>query len=145
MKVSVLWLRDLVDLGDMSVDQIARTLTMGGLEVEEVTPVAPAFSGIVVAHGSVAAGNSYIFGILVIGFAWAALATMNRWEEWVELAIGIWLVISPFVLRFLAPAAHAAADGEWPMASRDYAGTRYSPLAQVTPQNAGQLKLAFSF
>ena len=51
-------------------------------------------------HASVAAGNSYIFGILVIGFAWAALATMNRWEEWVELAIGIWLVVSPFVLRF---------------------------------------------
>jgi phenylalanyl-tRNA synthetase beta chain len=49
MKISVQWLRELVDLGDMSVDAIARTLTMGGLEVEEVTPVAPAFSGIVVA------------------------------------------------------------------------------------------------
>jgi hypothetical protein len=49
---------------------------------------------------SVAAGNAYIFGILAIGFAWAALATANRWEEWVELAIGIWLVISPFVLGF---------------------------------------------
>ena len=45
----------------------------------------------------------------------------------------------------LAPATHAAADGEWPMASRDYAGTRFSPLAQVTPQNVGQLELAFSF
>ena len=50
MKVSVQWLRELVDLGDMSVDAIARTLTMGGLEVEEITPVAPAFSGIVVAR-----------------------------------------------------------------------------------------------
>ena len=48
-------------------------------------------------------------------------------------------------ITFLAPAALAAADGEWPMAARDYAGTRYSPLAQVTPRNAGQLKLAFSF
>ena len=50
MKISVQWLRELVDLGDMPVDAIARTLTMGGLEVEEITPVAPAFSGIVVAH-----------------------------------------------------------------------------------------------
>jgi len=50
MKVSVQWLRELVDLADLSVDAIARTLTMGGLEVEEITPVAPAFSGIVVAH-----------------------------------------------------------------------------------------------
>ena len=50
MRVSVHWLREMVDLGDMTVEEIARTLTMGGLEVEEVTPVAPAFSGIVVAH-----------------------------------------------------------------------------------------------
>src|SRR6478609_8239192 len=50
MKVSVQWLRELADLGDLSVDAIARTLTMGGLEVEEITPIAPAFSGIVVAH-----------------------------------------------------------------------------------------------
>jgi len=50
MKVSIQWLRELVDLGDTSVEQVARTLTMGGLEVEEITPVAPAFSGIVVAH-----------------------------------------------------------------------------------------------
>src|SRR3954467_9996112 len=50
MKVSVQWLRELVDLGDMTVEAIARTLTMGGLEVEEIAPVAPPFSGIVVAH-----------------------------------------------------------------------------------------------
>src|SRR3954470_9796226 len=50
MKVSVQWLRQLVDLGDMTVEAIARTLTMGGLEVEEIAAVAPPFSGIVVAH-----------------------------------------------------------------------------------------------
>ncbi|HSN19816.1 MAG TPA: phenylalanine--tRNA ligase subunit beta, partial [Usitatibacter sp.] len=49
MKVSVSWLRELVDL-DMGVEALAHTLTMGGLEVEEVTPVAAAFSGIVVGH-----------------------------------------------------------------------------------------------
>lgn len=49
---------------------------------------------------STAAWNSYIFGVLVAIFALAALATPRRWEEWVELALGVWLVISPFVLAF---------------------------------------------
>lgn len=53
-----------------------------------------------VGASSVAAWNSYIFGVLVTAFAWAALATRQRWEEWIELIIGVWLVISPFVLLF---------------------------------------------
>jgi phenylalanyl-tRNA synthetase beta chain len=50
MKVSVQWLKELVDLGDMPVVDLARALTMAGLEVEETNPVAGAFSGIVVGH-----------------------------------------------------------------------------------------------
>ena len=83
-------------------------------------------------RASVAAGNSYVFGILVIGFAWAALATAKRWEEWVQLAIGIWLVISPFVLRFwgsehgaawntLAIGALVLADAIWALNDRTVA------------------------
>jgi phenylalanyl-tRNA synthetase beta chain len=49
MKVSVAWLKELVDV-DKPVDALAHALTMGGLEVEEITPVAPAFTGIVVGH-----------------------------------------------------------------------------------------------
>ena len=49
MKVSIAWLKELVAV-DMPVDELARALTMGGLEVEEITPVAGAFTGIVVAH-----------------------------------------------------------------------------------------------
>jgi phenylalanyl-tRNA synthetase beta chain len=48
VKVSVQWLRELVDT-DLPVDELAHVLTMGGLEVEEITPVAADFSGIVVA------------------------------------------------------------------------------------------------
>lgn len=33
----------------------------------------------------------------------------------------------------------------WPMAPRDYANTRFSALDQINAQNAGQLKLAWSF
>jgi PQQ-dependent dehydrogenase (methanol/ethanol family) len=44
------------------------------------------------------------------------------------------------------PAANAqSADGDWTMAARDYASTRYSPLGDVTVTNVGTLKLAFSF
>src|SRR5438270_11134868 len=50
MKISVQWLRELVELGDMPVATLAHKLTMAGLEVEEITPVAAEFSGIVVAH-----------------------------------------------------------------------------------------------
>jgi PQQ-dependent dehydrogenase (methanol/ethanol family) len=41
--------------------------------------------------------------------------------------------------------AWAAAPGEWPMAARDYASTRYAELAQITPSNVNDLKLAFTF
>ena len=49
MKVSFNWLKEFLALG-MPVEKLAHALTMGGLEVEEITPVASAFSGIVVGH-----------------------------------------------------------------------------------------------
>ncbi|MFZ3323870.1 MAG: phenylalanine--tRNA ligase subunit beta [Usitatibacter sp.] len=48
MRVSIAWLKELVAV-DMPVEELARALTMGGLEVEEITPVAGDFTGIVVA------------------------------------------------------------------------------------------------
>ena len=49
MKVSVNWLRELVDFKG-SVDDLSHALTMAGLEVEEMSAVAPAFDKIVVAE-----------------------------------------------------------------------------------------------
>ncbi len=49
MKVSVHWLKQLVDI-DMSVADLAHTLTMAGLEVEDISPVAPPFDKVVVAE-----------------------------------------------------------------------------------------------
>ena len=49
MKVSVNWLRELVDI-HLPVEELAHMLTMAGLEVEEITPVAAAFDNIVVAE-----------------------------------------------------------------------------------------------
>lgn len=50
MKVSLNWLNELVDLSDISVEQIAHELTMSGLEVEEVEEVKAQFSNIVSAR-----------------------------------------------------------------------------------------------
>jgi len=41
--------------------------------------------------------------------------------------------------------AQLANDGEWPMAARDYASTRFSPLDQITASNVRNLKVAFTF
>ena len=59
-------------------------------------------------HSNEAAWSSYILGILVVIFAWAALATRKLWEEWVNLVLGILLIISPFVLQFYASQQGAA-------------------------------------
>lgn len=49
MQFSEKWLRTMVD-PKMTSDELAHLLTMSGLEVEEVEPVAPPFSNVVVAH-----------------------------------------------------------------------------------------------
>ena len=49
MQFSESWLRTLVD-PKMTSDELSHLLTMSGLEVEEVEPVAPAFSNVVVAQ-----------------------------------------------------------------------------------------------
>lgn len=49
MQFSVSWLRSLVN-PSLNVEELAHTLTMAGLEVEEMDPVAPAFTKVVVAQ-----------------------------------------------------------------------------------------------
>src|SRR3954462_15060849 len=49
-----------------------------------------------------AAWNAYVMGALVVAFSWAALVNRRMWEEWVNLAVGVWLIIAPFVLAFYA-------------------------------------------
>src|SRR5438067_5502921 len=43
------------------------------------------------------------------------------------------------------PQAQLSNDGEWPMAARDYANTRFSALDQVNTTNVNKLKVAFTF
>lgn len=50
MRVPLGWLRELVDLGDTDADELAHTLTMGGLEVDEVVWPTAGVAGVVVAQ-----------------------------------------------------------------------------------------------
>lgn len=43
------------------------------------------------------------------------------------------------------PTALAGNPGEWPVWGRDNAGTRFSPLEQITPANVSKLKLAWEY
>jgi phenylalanyl-tRNA synthetase beta chain len=48
MKFNKKWLEDWVDCSSLTAQQLADTITMAGLEVDAVTPVAPPFTGVVV-------------------------------------------------------------------------------------------------
>lgn len=45
------------------------------------------------------AWNVLICGIAVAILSAAALASYRLWEEWVNLLIGIWLIVSPWILH----------------------------------------------
>ena len=44
--------------------------------------------------------NAYISGIVIAGLAIAALAAFAVWEEWLNLIVGLWALVSPWVLGF---------------------------------------------
>ena len=66
---------------------------------------------------------------------------MPHWRSFNSAVFAFALVIS----SGHAIAAPAQSDGDWPMAAHDHANTRFSPLDQITPSNAKDLKLAFTF
>ena len=54
-------------------------------------------------------------------------------------------IAGALLLGAAASLARGSPDGEWPMAARDFASTRYSPLSQIDASNVAQLKPLFSF
>lgn len=57
------------------------------------------FVGIGVVN-DVAAWSSYVTGTVVAIIAIAAIIHPKMWEEWVNLVVGFWLIIAPFLLGF---------------------------------------------
>ena len=44
--------------------------------------------------------NAVVVGVALIAAALGAMLVPRAWEEWTECALGVWLVISPWVLGF---------------------------------------------
>lgn len=47
-----------------------------------------------------AARNAWVVGVVIAILAIAALTAFAVWEEWVNLVLGLWLIISPWALHF---------------------------------------------
>jgi len=50
--------------------------------------------------GTKAAENANIVGVIIAVLAIAALAAFAVWEEWLNLIVGLWTLISPWVVGF---------------------------------------------
>ena len=44
--------------------------------------------------------NAYFTGLVIAGLAIAALAAFAVWEEWLNLIVGLWALVSPWILGF---------------------------------------------
>ncbi|MDQ8729297.1 SPW repeat protein [Bradyrhizobium sp. LHD-71] len=44
--------------------------------------------------------NAWISGLVIGALAIAALAAFAVWEEWLNLIVGLWVAVSPWVLGF---------------------------------------------
>ena len=49
---------------------------------------------------SAAVLNAHVFGAIIVVLSGAALFFSQVWEEWINMAIGIWLFVAPFALGF---------------------------------------------
>jgi SPW repeat len=52
--------------------------------------------------GTTAAANANVTGVAIVALAVAALAAFAVWEEWLNLIVGLWTLVSPWVLGFQA-------------------------------------------
>ncbi|HJW10697.1 MAG TPA: SPW repeat protein [Albitalea sp.] len=51
---------------------------------------------------AMATGNMIVIGVALIAAALGAIFVPRAWEEWTEGALGVWLIVSPWVLAFAA-------------------------------------------
>jgi hypothetical protein len=52
-----------------------------------------------------AAWNVGIVGAVIVALSIAAIIRFTQWEEWINLILGLWVMVSPWVLGFAAMAA----------------------------------------
>ena len=52
------------------------------------------------ADSTLATGNAVLVGFALIATALGAILAPKVWEEWTEAGLGLWLVLSPWVLAY---------------------------------------------
>ncbi|HYZ61769.1 MAG TPA: SPW repeat protein [Acetobacteraceae bacterium] len=82
---------------DRRVDHVQDWINLALAVLLFISPWVFGFSG-----EPVAAWNAWVCSVIVGVFSIAALVNFAEWEEWVNLGVGAWLVISPWVLQFAA-------------------------------------------
>ena len=55
----------------------------------------------------IAAINSYVTGVAVALFAFAAISHADLWKEYTNVVLGLWLIVAPFALGFTSLAGPA--------------------------------------
>jgi SPW repeat len=48
--------------------------------------------------------NAWIAGAVIAALSVVALSAFAEWEEWLNLVVGLWVIVSPWVLSFSANA-----------------------------------------
>ena len=56
---------------------------------------------------AVATRNAVIVGFLIIIAECVELSAFRDWEEWINIALGAWLIVSPWILNLAGPAPRA--------------------------------------
>ena len=44
--------------------------------------------------------NAWVAGIVIAALSIAALSAFAEWEEWLNLIVGLWILVSPWALKF---------------------------------------------
>jgi len=44
--------------------------------------------------------NAFVCGVIIAVLSLAALAAFAVWEEWLNLIVGLWVIVSPWLLGF---------------------------------------------
>ncbi len=60
--------------------------------------ISPAVAG--GADSEFAVLNAFVIGLALASIAGLELTVLQRWEEWVELLLGLWLAAAPWVLGY---------------------------------------------
>jgi SPW repeat-containing protein len=75
----------------------AKLCDVGNLVLGAILILSPWMFGFAAGPQSV---NGFATGTVLIAVSIAALTAFAAWQEWLNLIVGLWLIVSPWVLHF---------------------------------------------